>query len=156
MTMSSRKISNQEKARQSEIRVDAWIARRDELGDYWEYERDGKISRAQLQDDCDIGPSVMKKGGNPRIQASVRAAEARWYSAVSADAESLKRAGEAAEVRSKRNAASASQFQDEIVRLKAEVRAKDLEIARLREQLGLRLAREGELQHQFGLVNEWD
>jgi len=156
MIMSGRKISNQEKARQAEFRVDAWIARRNELGDYWEYERDGKISRAQLQDDCDIGPSVMKKGGNPRIQASVRAAEARWYTKGSADAESLKRAGEVAEARSKQSAASASKFQDEIVRLKVEVRAKDLEIARLREQLGLRLAREGELQHHFGLVNEWD
>ncbi|MBF0470669.1 MAG: hypothetical protein HQL48_04770 [Gammaproteobacteria bacterium] len=141
MITSSRKISNQEKAWQAELRVDAWIARRDELGDYWEYERDGKVSRAQLQDDCDIGPSVMKKGGNPRIQASVRAAEDRWYSTGSAEAESLKRAGEAAEIHSKRSAASASQFQDEIVRLKVEVRAKDLEIARLREQLGLRLAR---------------
>ena len=156
MNPSSRKISNQEKARQAELRVDAWIARRDELGDYWEYERDGKISRAVLQEECEIGPSVMKKGGNPRVQGAVMGAEARWYTNVAADAESIKRAGEAAEARSKRSAANASQYQDEIVRLKVEVRAKDIEISRLREQLGMRLAREGELQHQFGLVTEWD
>lgn len=156
MNSVARKESNQQKGKNALKRVEKWIAKRDELGDYWEFERDGKVSRVDLQVACEFGPSVMKKGGNPDIQAAVRAAELRWYAVGDVDAESLKRAGEAAEARSKRSAASASQFQDEIVRLKAEVTAKDLEISRLREQLGLRLAREGELRRQFGLVAQWD
>ena len=46
----NRNESNQEKGRQALGRVKKWIAKRDELGDYWEYERDGKVSRVVLTD----------------------------------------------------------------------------------------------------------
>ena len=109
--------SGRDVARLYADRVRQWIAERDGLQDFMEYERGGKVNRAALCAELDFGRSVVSQ--NPAVRRALSMAEERWYgsriSALAGDA-----ARERAERRSTRVQRALGNAREQIAGLKAE------------------------------------
>lgn len=110
--------SRQEQAIQYAERVRQWVAERDAMVDYMEYERGGKVNRAVLCAELDFGRSVVTQ--NPAVRESLRSAEVRWYSQTELPGEAHEAARERAETRSVRSERRLSSSQDMVAKLQAE------------------------------------
>lgn len=110
-------VSGRDVGRLYADRVRQWIAERDGLQDFMEYERGGKVNRAALCTELDFGRSVVSQ--NPAVRQALGAAEQRWYgpglSARASDA-----ARERAERQSTRVQRELGNAREQIAKLKAE------------------------------------
>jgi len=57
--------------------VQNWIAERNAMQDFQEYERRGAINKTVLSQELGIGKSAFRQ--NPRIKAALEEAESRWF-----------------------------------------------------------------------------
>ena len=108
-------MNGQQIAQENVAKVQRWISERDAVGDYVDYERQGKINRSSICAELDFARSVINQ--NPTVKALLQEAEERWYGTGKKDRK-------AASIRSERKAelsiAENSRLKDEIAKLKAE------------------------------------
>ena len=100
-------------------RVQAWIAERDAMGDYREYERGGKVHRTILCAELDFARSVTTQ--NPAVRASLLEAERRWYGTPHGSTDAHDAARDRAEHKSVRLQRALNRALDENARLKSEI-----------------------------------
>lgn len=110
--------NGQETGQQYAQRVQQWIAERDAVGDYVEYERAGKINRAALCAELDFGRSVVTQ--NPIVRECLAEAEGRWFGNKEQDSKAHAAARERSEKRVAQTNADISKLQDEVAKLKAQ------------------------------------
>ena len=110
--------SGRELAKDYAARVQAWVAERDAAHDYLEYERGGKVNRAELCAELDFGRSVVSQ--NPTVRECLREAESRWYGPRETSSRAHDAARERAESKSNRSLHELSKTLDDVAKLKAE------------------------------------
>ena len=110
--------SGRELSKEYAVRVKAWIAERDTAQDYLDYERGGKVNRAELCAELDFGRSVVSQ--NPLVRESLREAERRWYDPRKTSRQAHEAARERAESKASRTNRELSNALDEAAKLKAE------------------------------------
>ena len=111
--------SGRKLAEEYAARVENWIAERDAIGDYAEYERDRKVNRTALCAELDFGRSVLTQ--NPSVRAQLLEAERRWFGTRQPDTNgSHDAARERAELKSTRISRELRTALDENARLRAE------------------------------------
>ncbi|WP_415912786.1 hypothetical protein [Neptuniibacter sp. QD37_11] len=69
--------NGKEQGQENALLVQQWITERDAIGDYVEYERNGKVNRAALCSELGFGRSVVTQ--NPAVKQLLIEAETRWY-----------------------------------------------------------------------------
>lgn len=109
-------------------RVRQWIAERDALGDYGEYERSRRVDRSALCSELDFGRSVVAQ--NPAVRESLAVAEARWYAREAESPAAQRAARERAEARSGGLQRELDRTRDQVARLAAENSALRRRLAR--------------------------
>ena len=110
--------SGREIAKVYAARVEEWIAERDAAQDYLDYERDGKVNRAELCAELDFGRSVVSQ--NPNVRELLQEAECRWYEPRNTTRKAQEAARERAESKATRTSRELSIALDEAAKLKAE------------------------------------
>ena len=110
--------SRRELAKNYATRVQAWIAERDAMQDFLDYERGGKVNRVELCAELDFGRSVVSQ--NPAVRECLREAESRWYEPREMSRQAHEAARERAESRSNRTQRDLSYARDDVAKLKAE------------------------------------
>jgi len=98
--------------------VKQWVAERDAVGDYGEYERRGIVNRSVLFDELNISRSTF--GSNAQIRAIIEEADKRWFGTKEADTKAHKAARERSEKKVAATNAEVNKLMDQIVKLKAE------------------------------------
>ena len=112
-------VSGKQLGRDHAGRVRAWIAERDAMGDYREYERGGKVNRTALCAELDFARSVTIQ--NPAVRANLLEAERRWYGTRQAGTDAHDAARDRAEHKSIRLQRALNRALDENARLKSEI-----------------------------------
>ncbi|MDN3558201.1 DUF6262 family protein [Halomonas maura] len=110
--------NGQAKGQENLQAVKQWIAERDALADYGEYERRGIVNRSALFEELNISRSTY--GSNPQIRALIEDADVRWYGNKEVDTKAHKAARERSEKKAAATNAEISKLMDQIVKLKAE------------------------------------
>lgn len=147
---------SQRKARETEDALSAWIADRDRLGDYQEYQNGMQVNRRALIDEGVLKRSQLSVNGNPRLKDLLVEAERRWYGQKEETLESHKQALEASERRYERNASLVSKLQDKLVQVQAELRALQSENERLKKELGIERASKADIVTRYAAITSWD
>lgn len=110
--------SGRELAKDYAARVKAWVVERDGAQDYHDYERDGKINRAELCAELDFGRSVVSQ--NPAVRECLQEAESRWYEPREMNRQAHEAARNRAESKSYRTSRDLSKALDDVAKLQAE------------------------------------
>jgi hypothetical protein len=110
--------NGQAKGQENLQAVQQWIAERDALGDYGEYERRSVVNRSALFSELNIARSTY--GSNAEIRKLIEDADARWYGAKEADTKAHKAARERSEKKAAVTNTEVNKLMDQIVKLKAE------------------------------------
>ena len=112
-------LSGRQKAEENVKALLEWIAQRDAVGDYADYENDGKINRKALCAELDFARSVVSQ--NPAVKSLLQETENRWFGTEhDKDTDSLKAASERTTRKSDMTTAENARLLDELGKLKAE------------------------------------
>lgn len=110
--------NGQAKGQENLQAVQQWVAERDALGDYGEYERRGIVNRSALFAELNISRSTY--GSNAEIRKLIEDADEKWYGRKEVDAKAHKAARERSEKKAALTNAEVSKLMDQVVKLKAE------------------------------------